>query len=249
MSRLADRIKRVARPETAPMGFGLATQRRPSPTLLCMLALDNEQVGKVGTAAGSADAVIDTGLDAGALEQPIEKLGDLPVGLRLESPERAAVASARGAGADFVLLDERASAEAVLEEGVGLILSIDKDVGDTELRVLAGLPLEALEVLSVAEPLTLRGMLELRRLSMFSQTPLLVEVQPEIGASRLQALRQSGAVGVILDGKHADKLAALREAVLSLPPRGRRREERAEALLPPLAAVPADEEEEEPDYP
>jgi len=250
MSRLADRIKRVARPETAPMGFGPAVQRRPSPTLLCMLALDNEQVSTVGTAVtGSADAVIVTGLDAGALKQAIEKLGDLPVGLRLESPERAAVASARGAGADFVLLDERASAEAVLEEGVGLILSIDKDVGDTELRVLAGLPLEALEVLSVAEPLTLRGMLELRRLSMFSQTPLLVEVQPEIGASRLQALRQSGAVGVILDGKHADKLAALREAVLSLPPRGRRREERAEALLPPFAAVPADEEEEEPDYP
>jgi len=250
MSRLADRIKRAARPGSAPMGFGVATERRPSLTLLCLLRLDKEQVSKVGdAAAGVADAVIISGLDEDKLGQAIKKMGDLPVGLRLESAERAAVASARAAGADFVLLDEGASAEAVLEEGVGLVLSVGTDTGDTELRVLAGLPLEALEVPAVGEPLTLRGMLELRRLSMFSQTPLLVEVQPDVGASRLQALREAGAVGVILDGKHTDKLTALREAVLSLPPRGRRRQERAEALLPPLATVPVEEEEEEPEYP
>ncbi len=247
MSRLADRIKRAARPGAAPIGFGVAAERRASPTLLCLLRLSKEQVSEV--AAGAADAVIISGLDAGKLEQAIKKMGDLPVGLRLESAERAAVAGARGAGADFVLLDEGASAEAVLEEGVGLVLSVDKDIGDTDLRVLAGLPLEALEVPATGQPLTLRGMLELRRLSMFSQTPLLVEVPPEIDAAGLQALRQAGVVGVILDGTHADKITGLREVVLSLLPRGRRREERAEALLPPLTGVPAEEEEEEPEYP
>jgi hypothetical protein len=226
MSRLADRIKRTSRMEAAPIGFGLAAERRASPTLLCLLRLDKDEVSKVGDAAG-ADAVIISGLDAGKLGDAIKKMGDLPVGVRLEDAERAAVAAARGAGADFVLLDERASAE----------------------RVLAGLPLEALEVPAAREPLTLRGMMELRRLSLLSQTPLLVEVQPEIGASRLQALREAGAVGVILDGKYADGLTALREAVLSLPPRGRRREERPEAVLPPLTAAPAGEQEEEPEYP
>lgn len=250
MSRLADRIKRAARPGAAPIGFGRMAERRASPTLLCLLRLDREQVGKAGEAAAEgADAVIISGLDTDKLGQAIKRLGDLPVGLALESAERAAVAAARGAGADFVLLDERASAEAVLEEEVGLVLSVGTDIGDTELRVLAGLPLEALEVAAVGEPLTLRGMLDLRRLSLFSQTPLLVEVPPEIDASRLHALREAGAVGVILDGRHSDKLAALREAVLSLPRRGRRREERAEAILPALAAAPAEEEEEEPEYP
>jgi hypothetical protein len=137
----------------------------------------------------------------------------------------------------------------VVEEGVGLVLNMGTDAGDTELRVLAGLPLDALEVPAVGEPLTLRGMLELRRLSLLSQTPLLVEVEPQTDATRLQALREAGAIGVILDGKHADKLGALREAVLSLPPKGRRREERTEAVLPSLTAAPAEEEEEEPEYP
>lgn len=250
MSRLADRIERAARRATAPIGFGLAAERRAPPTLLCLLRLDKEQVSKAGeAAAGAADAVIVSGLDTGKLGQAIKKMGDLPVGVRLGSAERDAVVAARGAGADFVLLDEAASAEAVLEQGVGLVLSVGADAGDTDLRVLAGLPLDALEVPAGEEPLTLRGMLEMRRLSLFSQTPLLVEVPPEIDASRLQALREGGAVGVILDGKHADRLGALREAVLSLPPRGRRREERAEALLPPLTPVPAGEEEEEPEYP
>ncbi len=250
MSRLADKIEKAARPGAAPIGFGLAAERRASPTMLCLLQLGKDQMGKAGgAAAGAADAVIVSGVDASKLGQVIKKMGDLPVGLRLDNAERAAVAAAREAGADFVLLDEKASAEAMLEEGAGLVLSVGTDAGDTELRVLAGLPLEALEVPAVEEPLTLRGMLELRRLSLFSQTPLLVEVPPEIDASRLQALRQAGAVGVILDGKHIDKLTALREAVLSLPPRGRRREERAEALLPPLTAVLTGEEEEEPEYP
>ncbi len=250
MSRLADKIRRAGRVEAAPIGFGLAAERRASPTLLCLLRLDKDEVSKVGDAAAAgADAVILSGLDAGKLGDAIKKIGDLPVGLCLGNAERAAVAAAREAGADFVLLDERASAEAVLEEGVGLVLSVGADTGDTELRVMAGLPLEALEVPAVREPLTLRGMMELRRLSLLSQTPLLVEVQPEIGASRLQALREAGAVGVILDGKHADGLTALRQAVLSLPPRGRRREERPEAILPPLTAVPTGEEEEEPEYP
>lgn len=250
MSRLADRIKQVARPGAAPMGFGRAAERRPSPSLLCLLQLNKEQVGRVGDgAAGGADAVIISGLDAGKLRQAIKKLGDLPVGVCLESAERAAVAAVREAGADFVLLDEGASAESVLEERVGLVLSIGNDIGDTKLRVLGGLPLEALGVPAVGEPLTLRGMLELRRLSMLSQTPLLIEVQPKIEAPRLQALREAGVVGVILDGQHLDKLGALREAVLSLPSRGGRRDERAEALLPSLAAAPAEEEEEEPEYP
>ena len=250
MSKLADRIERAARPRAAPIGFGLATERRASPTLLCLLRLDKEQVSKVSdAAAGGADAVIVGGLEAGKLGQAIKKLGDLPIGLLLGNAERAAVAAAREGGVEFGLLGQGAGAEGVLEEGVGRVRSVGMDTGDTELRVLSGLPLEALEVPAVTEPLTLRGMLELRRLSLLSQTPLLVEVPPEVDASRLQALREAGAVGVILDGKYVDKLTALREAVLSLPARGRRREERAEAILPPLTTVPDEEDEEETEYP
>ena len=230
------------------MGFGAVAERRAPPTLLCVLRLDRDQVKKAGDAAAQgADAVIVTGLDAGKLGDVLKKLGDVPVGLRLEDAQRATVEAAREAGADFVVLDEKSSAETILEEKAGLVLLVGGEESDAELRALGGLSLDALEVAPFAEPLTIRRLVQLRRLSSLSQTPLLVEGNPGIGPSRLEALREAGVTGIILDGRSADKLAALREAVLSLPPRGRRREARTDALLPSLIGVP-EAEEEEPDY-
>lgn len=247
MSRVADKIKRARRTEAAPIGFGVAAERRASPTLLCLLRLDGDQAGKIGDAAG-ADAVIVTGLDVGKLKGVLKKLGDVPVGLGLGNAERSAVAAAREAGADFVLLNEESPAEAVLEEKVGFVLSVDTEVSDAELRTLGGLSLDALEVPAVGESFSLRRLMELRRLSMLSQTPLFIEVPSDAGPSRLETLRDAGAIGVIIDGKSAGKLPALREAVISLPPRGRRGEDRTEALLPSLTGAPSAEVEEEPEY-
>ena len=247
MSRLAEKMKRTGRVEPAPIGFGAPPERRAAPTLLCLLRLEKDEAKKVAQAAAAADAVIITGADAGKLADLLKKLGAVPVGLRLEDAKRANVAAAREAGADFVVLDEESAAEAVLEEKTGLVLTVDREAGDTELRALAGLSLDALEVGPLGEPFTLRRLMGLRRVSLLSQTPLLVDVPAGIEASRLEALREAGVAGVVLDGRSAHKLRALLAAVLSLPPRGRRREGRTEALLPSVAAA-SSEEEEEPEY-
>jgi hypothetical protein len=248
MSRLADKMKRAGRVEPAPIGFGAPPERRAAATMLCLLRLEKDEAKKVAQAAAAADAVIITGADAGKLADLLKKLGDVPAGLRLEGGKRTSVAAAREAGADFVVLDEESAADAVLEEKTGLVLTIDRDAGDTELRALAGLSLDALDVGPLGEPFTLRRLMGLRRVSLLSQTPLLVDVPAGIEASRLEALREAGVAGVVLDGRSADKLQALREAVVSLPPRGRRREGRTEALLPSVAAAASSEEDEEPEY-
>ena len=249
MSRLADKIKRVGRVEPAPIGFGAPPERRASATILCLLRLEKDDAKKVAQAAAAADAVIITGAHTGKLADVLKKLGEVPAGLRLEDAKRTNVVAAREAGADFVVLDEESAAEAVLEEKTGLVLTVDRDAGDTELRALAGLSLDALDVGPLGEPFTLRRLMGLRRVSLLAQTPLLVDVPAGIEPSRLEALREAGVAGVVLDGRSADKLQALLGAVLSLPPRGRRREGRTEALLPAAAAAAASsEEEEEPDF-
>jgi len=247
MSRLADKIKRAGRVEPAPIGFGAPPERRASATILCLLRLEKDEAKKVAQAAAAADAVIITGVEPGKLADSLKKLGDVTAGLRLENAKRSDVAAAREAGADFVILDEESAADAVLEEKTGLVLTVDPDAGDTDLRALAGLSLDALDVGPLGEPFTLRRLMSLRRVSLLSQTPLLVDVPAGIEASRLEALREAGVAGVVLDGRSADKLQTLLDAVLSLPPRGRRREGRTEALLPAAAAA-SSEEEEEPDY-
>ncbi len=242
MSRLADKIKQAARVETAPIGFGAAPSRRPSPTLLCLLRLEKDEAKKVASVT-TADAVIISGVEADRLGAIRKNLGDTPFGPALGDAQRSSVAAARDAGADFVLLDEASSAEAVLERKVGLVLRIGPGLGDTELRALAGLPLDALEIATIEEPFTLRRLLELRRLSLLSQTPLLVQVPANIPPSRLEALREAGVAGVIVDGQSAGKLKALQEAMMALPPRGGRREDRTDALLPSLTGILAEEGE------
>jgi hypothetical protein len=244
MSKLSDKIKRSARVDAGHIGFGLGPRSESATaTMICLLRLDKDQAKKADRDPG-ADAVIIDGADpgkAGGLARSLES----PLGLRIPNAGREAVQAAREAAVDFVVLDGSAAAEALLEDNVGVVLRLDGDLGDTELRALAGLPLDAIEIAPVEEPFTLRRLMSLRRLALLAQTPLLVEVEPGISASRLEALRDSGVVGVILDGKSSSKLGALRKTIGSLPARGRRRGEHSDALLPSLIGHPGDEDDED----
>jgi hypothetical protein len=244
MSKLSEKIRRAGQVESAPLGFGLGPARAAAATMLCLLRLDKDQSKK--PEASDADAVILTGVAAEKLGGVAKKVGETPLGVRLDRGDHESVAAAREGGADFAVLDGAASAEAVLERsGVGLVLVAD-EWGDTELRALAGLGLDAILVGPMAEPFTLSRLLALRRLALLSQTPLLVEVDPKIEASRLETLRESGVVGVVLDGKSAGKLSSLRKTVLALRPRGKRKGEHTDALLPsPVGAGTGEDEDDE----
>ncbi len=249
MSRLADRLRRSSRVEPAPMGFGAAAARAPAPTLLCLVRLGAGEAGKAADAASrGAAAVILEGADAGRVKELAQKVADLSLGVRPGKAERGQVAAYREAGADFVVLEpDSTPAEAILEKGIGMVLALGRDPSDTALRLVSDLSLDALALPALDGPFTMTRMLELRRLSALSRTPLLVEVAPEAGASYLQALREAGVIGVVLDGRALDRLAALKAAIASLPPRGRRREERAEALLPASVLVSPEEDDDDDD--
>jgi len=229
------------------MGFGAGASRKPMPTMLCLLRLSASEMDKAAEAiTKGADSIIFEGIDAERLKEQARKADNLLLGTRLDEAERAAVAAQRGAGADFVVLDfESASAGALLEEGIGLVLALSRDTSDTTLRLLADLPLDALLVPAPDVPLTVARVLELRRIAVLARTPLLMEVTQDISASQLHILRDAGVAGIILEGGALERLPALREAIASLPPRGHRREERPEAVLPAPALVSAAEEEEE----
>lgn len=251
MSKLADRIRKATRAEPMPIGFGAQAERKPAPTLLCLVRLAGGQAKEATQAvAQGADAVILDGADLSHLSGLAKQLGEATIGLRCTKADRSTTVRAREAGADFVVIDGDSAAESVLEEKLGYVFVVPHEISDIVLRVMETLSLDALLVPPPDGTFTLRRLVELRRLSLLTLAPLLMEVPPDAAASHLQALREAGVVGVILDGRHLGKLASLRATIESLPPRGRRREERREAILPAatLAAVSTDEEDDE-DYP
>jgi hypothetical protein len=254
MSKLAERIRKASRVEAATMGFASASAsaRASATTMLCLVRLAAGEAGKVAEAASKgADAVILEGLDAAKVGGWAEAAGQVSLGVRLAKADRPAVAALRHVGADFVVLEtQTTSAEALLEEGIGLVLALGRDTPDTTLRLLDNLPLDALLVPPPDDPLTVARTLELRRMCALSRTALLTEVSAEADSSQLQALREAGVVGVIVEGRALDRLPALRQAIEAMPPRGPRRGERPGALLPVQAALSeVVEEEEEEEFP
>jgi hypothetical protein len=246
MSRLRDRLRKASRVQPAPIGFAAATSRGTDPTMLCLVRLSGGEIRKAGEAVErGADGVIMEGGDAGKLK---DLQGQGLAGVLMQKATRQSVAAAREAGADFVVLDlESAMAEALLEEQAGLVIALREAPDDTTLRLLGDLGLEALIVPSPGESLSVRELLELRRTSALARTPMLTAVRVDIDGSTLQALRESGMAGVIVDAAAMGELSALRERILGLPPRGRKREERGEALLPAGVTVGGGEGEDDED--
>jgi hypothetical protein len=205
--------------------------------MISIVRLNSNEANKAEEAAKKgADAVIIEGGDAGKVKDFAKKAPGLLLGVRPEKTERDQIASVREAGADFVVLDaESGMADALLEENVGFVLLARPEIEDTRLRMLADLNLDALIPPPPDGSLTIERLLELRRVSALGRTPLLLEVADDAGATSLQALRESGVAGVIIESSQLGKLEKLRETIAALPARGKRREERSEATIPAAA--------------
>ena len=249
MSKLSDAIRRAGRTAPAPLGFAARSVASAvaSATVLCIVRLNSNEANKAEEAAKKGgDAVIIDGGDAGKVKDFAKKAPGLILGVRPQKPEREHITSLREAGADFVVLDaESAMADALLEENIGFILLVRSDADDTRLRLLSDLNLDAIVPPSPDGALTIERLLELRRFSALGRTPLLVEVSGDAESSSVQALRESGVAGVIIEGSSLGKLEKLRAAIGAMPPRGRKPDERREVSIPAPAIAGHDHDDDD----
>ena len=219
MSKLSEQMRRASRAESRPVGF-TAVATAPQPTMLVVAEAGVDDAAKV---AKNADALL---LPEGASDAAVRAAAaaGVPVGVRLAKGDRAQVAALRGAGVDFILLTEEASASALMDEEVSFILDVPREPTETDLRALDSLPLEAVLAPPIDAALTIRHSIGLRRYVAFARKPLMLPVAGDIDAADLEALRE---LNVVLLLAPASAAAALREKVTGLPPRRRRRTERS----------------------
>jgi hypothetical protein len=234
MSKLAERIKKAARVEPAPLGFATAA-RAEAPTMLLLVQLGGD-LGKTKEALDKgADGVI-LQADAGKLRGAKTAEGAL-IGIGADGLGRKEASALREAGADFVVVTESTPADALLDEKLGFVMALSPAIEDTRLRLIGDLSLDAIVVAAPSGTLDVAGLLDLRRLVALGRAPLFIEADPAIDATTLNVLRDSGAAGIILPASAIAKLGDVRERIASLPPRGKRRDERRDDSAQPL--VPA----------
>jgi hypothetical protein len=233
MSKLADRVRRAARVEPAPLGFAAAARTQTATMLI---------VVKLGGDTGKVKEALEKGADAVVLEVDAGKLrgAKIPdgtvVGVSTDKLDGKEAPALREAGADFAVVSEDSAASGLLDEKLGFVMRVAGDLEDTRLRLVGDLSLDAIIVETSDEPLTVARLLDLRRLVSLARAPMLVESDSGIDASALQVLRDAGAAGLLLPASAIGKLGELRERIMSLPARGKRREDGGQTFA---AAQPA----------
>ncbi|HLZ70889.1 MAG TPA: hypothetical protein VKV26_13385 [Dehalococcoidia bacterium] len=215
MSKLSEAIKRTTRAEAPQIGFAPA-QTKPRATML-LAAL----IGPNAAAPEAADVLLIQGAAKapaanGAKQEPVR-------GAWLDGAADAV--QAREGGFDFIVFNgDEAPAAVLLEEDAGLVMQAPDELPDSLLQALQWLPIDALLV-RWKGALTVRRQLELQRVSGFSRKPLFLFLANEPAGRELEALREAGVVGIVVDlGESGGekRLAALRAAIDGLRPRPKR---------------------------
>ena len=257
MSRLIDKLKKLDQTAPLPMGFRTSRPAEANPPMLII----GRAVVKTTAAAAKtncgADAVLfykdKSELTAINAQKTAKALGDIPWGIYLEESSEAAAALVE-AGCDFVVFSPTAKiTDLPQNEKTGKIVQIDPSMDNGLLRAVNDLPADAVlaaDTLEESGTLTIHQLMVYRHLANFIAKPLIVPVKADITEAELKALQDAEIDGVMaeMDGEN---LKELRENVNKLPPRSRRKRDKAGVLLPhtttevPATAPPDEEEEDE----
>lgn len=214
MGKLIDKIERGQQSSGPRLGFAPASASK-GPSMLLVAVLP------AGDAALAASAV-EKGADA-----VLVKGGDLPTG---RTAAVGAVWSDRGgrvAGDFAVITDRDASVAPLLEaEDFDVVLSLDFDMPDTELRTLEALPMNVFIVPDLGEPLTTKKLIALLRVTRATSKPVLTYCSAGAGKAALVALRDAGIAGFLIEVPKTSAvggLAQLRKTLDGLPQRKKNR--------------------------
>ncbi|TAK66741.1 MAG: hypothetical protein EPO22_03550 [Dehalococcoidia bacterium] len=244
MSKLAEKIRKVTRIQSQPLGFGSA-RTAAEPTLVLAGRCDDSASAAELVRKG-ADAVIVGSAKSPAASGAAAGIKDAIAGAWVPGKAAGEAKAYTDAGFDFIVFDpDRTSATAVLDDNAGYVMAVPAGLGDAETRALESFQLDAIDIGAIQGPLTVRGQMDLRRLFSMTRKPLMAGVPGDIDVAELEALRDANVVVVVAEGAAA--VERLRKTIDSLPPRRRRKdgEDRPTPLVPHTTGVDAEEEEEE----
>ena len=235
MSKLLDLLQRISDGTPAPLGFGAARSNSVPGMALVGRASRPDSGSRpdgVSDAGPSLDAVIvDGAAGPDYLKQLGDLMGDLPWGPGLVSLDDDDAQACQDCGADLVTftLESSAAAATAGQDELARLVAVSADLSDRQLRAVAALPVDGfvLDMCSVSGPWTLQDVVNVGALTRRTDKHVLVQVSNPPTGKELEALRNMGASGLIVDlsALSSDELADLKSALQDMPrPRPRRRD-------------------------
>lgn len=263
MSKFLDRMEKIRNGSPMPIGFGAAARAEKLPGMVLVGLISRDHPAGVAVVANLApDAALLAGLSGPpAIKALCQSLpSSVPWGTQVLSLTEVEAQGYRDSGCDLLAFSlSDTSVSAIASEEVARILCVDPGIEERELRAIESLPVDALllPMHRVSGPWTLRDLASVGSVSRRVSKYILVEVSQPPGRKELEALRDIGVHGLLVDvgAVSSEALAELKTALLEMPRPKSPKGGRASALLPGSAfsAPPPppreDEEEDDPRRP
>ena len=249
MSKFTDKLQRIYRSSAPSIGFRKSAEAG-NPPLLIIANLTKASVTEAKAIAGAdidAGIISSESLDARSFGQLVTAIGDIPLGLLLESANQEEIAKFVDLGCDFVILGLKTPLEVVKKEGIGKILKIEPSLDHGLVRAIneLQLPVDGVLVTGEESSVTIERLLVCQRFAELLDKPLLVTLGSSVTGGQLGSLCEAGVNGLVLpEGLPVEAFAELRKTIGSLP-RVAKRKAKGAALLPQLGGELETEVEEE----
>ncbi len=233
-SKFLERLDEIREGAPPQLGFGA---RRPDRTP--GLALIVSAGGKDGAAAASGlapDAIIVSGAAAVDASEIGEAAGSVLWGARAAALSVESASAWREAGADPIVFSlSNTALGAVTSKDAARVLAVDTGLPPEELRDINPLPVDAVLVSLPGDPSswTLQDLAAIARVSGRVGKHLLAEIDGAPDGDTLEALRNAGISGLVIDvSAGEDTIKGLKEALSSMTRPGADRRARSSAILP-----------------
>jgi hypothetical protein len=250
MSRFVDRLQSLLKSSTAPMGFHAAVSEVKSPSMLLVVELSAAQVkeAKIVTEVNAdAGLIMSEGSNTKTIEQMVEALGSVPLGVFVRGMSEKEIDELGGLGCDFVIFDTKATARILSEKKTGKFLTVEPSLDQGLVRAINSFEVDGVFVSrGVDSSVAVEHLLIYRRFVEVLEKPVIITLPSLATKEELTSLRQAGVSGVIAaSGQSFEALAELKKTIDALPREARVRRSRAGVVLPQYGGSVVDEEDED----
>ncbi len=256
MSKLMDRLDRIAKGTNRSLGFAPSGNREPLPSMVLLAwwaGVDQKEIPLLLKAGADALVVPDSAVSKKGTEKQLSSVEGANWGVHMEAYDSSHQETDQNKGCDFVVFGIEGTRVDVLAEGErARVLRVPADMPDSQLRGLEDLPVDIIIVRRPVpeSPLSLVHLLAISNVRSATGRYLLLEWDAELTAAELEQLRDIGVDGLVVcaGAAQASIVTVLRERINALP-RRKPRGEKPSPILPRATSVggvrPRREEEEE----
>jgi len=253
MSKFVNKLQRLSKSSSSPMGFHSVISESKSSAMLLIAGLSQVDVKEAEVLANNK---VDAGLISGQsfnikdVRQVAKVMGDIPLGILVKDASAEKMDKLVSSGCDFVVFDVKMPLAELCQQEIGKFLVIKPSLDQGLIRAVNSLDVDGVFIDTGEEcVITVERLLIYHRFGELLSKPLVATLPSSVTSAELGNLWQAGIDGIVIPPAQPEGVVAeLKRMIDNLPREVKRHRGEAGVILPHYGGgvdIESDEEEEE----